>query len=154
MNKTIIHIVACFDDGFVMPTSVMMYSVCANNPDVDIDFHLIVDESVTDDDRNDITETIARFEDKRTVFYDISSRNCLAFPIWNNKNNPRITRATYYRLFLTDILPETLDKILYLDGDCICRHSLLPLWETDISHYAVGAVFDRSEGNIEYYNRL
>lgn len=154
MNKAKIHIVTCFDHGFVMPTGVMMYSVSVNNPDVDIVFHLIVDESVTEDDRNNITETIAGFDDKRAVFYDINSRNCLAFPICNNKNNPRITRATYYRLFLTDILPETLDKILYLDGDCICRHSLLPLWEIDISHNAVGAVFDRSEGNIEYYNRL
>ena len=154
MNKAIIHIVACLDHGFVMPTGVMMYSVCVNNPNVDINFHLIVDESVTEDDRNDITETIARFGDKRVAFYHISSRNCLAFPICNNENNLRITQATYYRLFLTDILPETLDKVLYLDGDCICRHSLLPLWETDISNYAVGAVFDVSEGNIEYYNRL
>ena len=53
MNKAIIHIVACLDHGFVMPTGVMMYSVCVNNPDVDINFHLIVDESVTADDRND-----------------------------------------------------------------------------------------------------
>lgn len=148
------NIVACFDHGFVMPTGVMIYSVCVNNLDVDIDFHLVVDESVTEDDRNDITETVAQFKGKRALFYDIRSRKCLAFPIYNDKNNLRITRATYYRLFLTEILPETLDKVLYLDGDCVCRHSLLPLWETDISNDAVGAVFDESEGNIEYYNRL
>lgn len=148
------NIVACFDHGFVMPTGVMIYSVCVNNLDVDIDFHLVVDESVTEDDRNDITETVAQFKGKRALFYDIRSRKCLAFPIYNDKNNLRITRATYYRLFLTEILPETLDKVLYLDGDCVCRHSLLPLWETDVSNDAVGVVFDESEGNIEYYNRL
>lgn len=79
MNKDTRHIVACFDYSFVMSAGVMMCSVCVNNPDVDIVFHLIVDESVTEDDRNDITETVAQFKDKRALFNDISSRKCLAF---------------------------------------------------------------------------
>ena len=42
-------IVACTDNRFVMPTGVMIQSVCVNNPDVDIVFHIIVDDSVTTD---------------------------------------------------------------------------------------------------------
>ena len=51
-------IVACTDKWFVMPTGVMMYSVCANNQDTEIMFHLVVDESVTDADRNDLKKTV------------------------------------------------------------------------------------------------
>lgn len=40
-------IAACTDRHFVMPTGVMMQSVCVNNPDVDIVFHIIVDDNVT-----------------------------------------------------------------------------------------------------------
>ena len=35
-----IDLVACLDGGYVMPTGVMKYSVCANKPDSVIDFHL------------------------------------------------------------------------------------------------------------------
>jgi lipopolysaccharide biosynthesis glycosyltransferase len=44
-------IVACLDKGFVMPTGVMMYSVCTNNQETEIMFHLVVDESVTGTDQ-------------------------------------------------------------------------------------------------------
>ena len=43
MNK--MDIVACTDKWFVMPTGVMMQSVCVNNPEVDIVFHIIVDDT-------------------------------------------------------------------------------------------------------------
>ena len=35
-------IVACTDKNYVMPTGVMMYSVCVNNADEDIVFHICV----------------------------------------------------------------------------------------------------------------
>lgn len=38
--KEKIDVVACLDGGYVMPTGVMIYSACANNPDSDINFHL------------------------------------------------------------------------------------------------------------------
>ena len=44
--------------------------------------------------------------------------------------------------------------MLYLDGDIIVRHSLLPLWNTDLKDYAVGAVPDYLDGDIEQYHRL
>lgn len=46
--------------------------------------------------------------------------------------------------------------MLYLDGDMIVRHSLLPLWNTDITGCAVGVVCDYDSGMDRYnnYNRL
>ena len=44
--------------------------------------------------------------------------------------------------------------MLYLDGDIIVRHSLLPLWNIDLGNSAVGVVTDGIEGTIEFYNRL
>ena len=37
----IINIVACTDKKFMMPTGVMMTSVCENNMDTDVVFHII-----------------------------------------------------------------------------------------------------------------
>lgn len=44
-------VIACVDNGYVMPTGVMAYSFCYNNQDVDTVFHFIVDESVTEKDK-------------------------------------------------------------------------------------------------------
>lgn len=55
---------ACIDKGFVMPTGVMIYSVCVNNPDVDIMFHVIYDDSVTSEDRRDLEDVVALFKGK------------------------------------------------------------------------------------------
>lgn len=144
------HIAVCLDKDFVMPTGVMMYSVCVNNPDVDIDFHILIDESVTDKEQRDLKDTINKFQDKRTFFYFAQSLPRIDFPF----NLERLPRAAFYRLFLSDILPSTIEKVLYMDGDIIVRHSLLPLWNIDLANNAIGATIDACEGEIEKYNRL
>ena len=143
-------IVACTDNGYIMPTGVLMQSVCVNNPDVDNVFHIIIDDSVTTDNQHDLEEVVVPFRGKSVIFHlvDVSM-----FPIFPN-NHGYITQACYYRLVLTKILPETINKALYLDGDVIVRHSLTPLWNTDLQNYAVAAATDMSSERIENYNRL
>ena len=145
-------IVACTDKWFVMPTGVMMYSACVNNPDVDIVFHVIHDDSVTSKDRRDLEKTVTVFEGKSISFYHVDVTLFPCFP--NVTMISRITQAVYYRLMLSEILPETICKVLYLDGDIIVRHSLLPLWNTDLKDFAVGAVPDSLGGDLEFYHRL
>ena len=147
-----LNIVACTDKWYVMPTGVMMCSVCANNQDRIITFHIIVDESVTLKSKDDLKKTVERFVNKRVAFYEINSHLIDNYP--TRKKKITITQAAYYRLFLTDIIPPGINKVLYLDGDTIVRHSLTTLWEIDLSGYALAAVTDMSSGNIEIYNRL
>lgn len=150
MGKEKLHIAVCLDSGYVMPTGVMMYSVCVNNPEVDIDFHVLVDESVTKIDQQDLIDTVQSFHGKRVLFYSVKSIITQRFPLIKQ----RLTRAAYYRLFLSDTLLPAIEKVLYLDCDTIVRHSLLRLWNTDLTGYAVGVVMDVSDGDIRIYNRL
>ena len=145
-------IVAITDKGFVMPTGVMMYSACVNNPETDITFHVIVDESVTQQEKDCLKGTVTKMGGKCTLlFYSVDSQISSSLPYHGRMD---ITKATYYRLFITEILPQTMKKVLYLDGDIIVRHSLQPLWDTDIQNYAIAAVTDYEEGKISKYNRL
>lgn len=50
--------------------------------------------------------------------------------------------STFFRLFLCTILPEDIDRCIYLDCDTIVRHSLKELWETDLGDCVVAAVDD------------
>ena len=145
-------IVACFDSGFVMPTGVMMYSVCMNNKDVDIVFHLVVDESVSERDKKDLEENISTFKGKQVSFYRVDSRRFQNLPALSSQSH--LTQAAYYRLVLSEILPQGLDKVLYLDGDIVVRKSLLPLWNTNLTGYAIAAAESVASGYMPYYNRL
>lgn len=140
-----IEIVGCTDHLYIMPVGVMMHSVCRNNNGLAIHFHVIVDESVTEDDKADLLE-IAKGHVLK--FYYVDSRTFSTMPLVAN-----LTHAAYYRLLIPQILPEDIHKVLYLDCDIVVRHSLLPLWETDINGCALAAVTDADEALIEKYNR-
>ena len=74
------------------------------------------------------------------------------FPALERRKN--ITEVTYYRLWLAEVLPANIEKILYLDGDIIVRHSLESLWNTDIRRHAIAAVPNMNENNTNRYLRL
>ena len=141
-----IEIALCVDRRFIMPTGVMIHSVCKNNMDQDVRFHILVDESVTEEDKEDLREVAGR---NSVRFYLADSQAFGSMPLL-----PNISRATYYRLLIPQILSEEIHKVLYLDSDIIVRHSLLPLWETNIDGYALAAVNDYLESVIRTYNRL
>lgn len=152
MDTVKIDIVACTDKQFVMTTGVMMQSVCVNNLDIEINFHIVIDDDVTNEDKKDLKDIVAPFLGKTIIFYYASEKISLdKFPALSFKI--KLTRAAYFRLFLTDILPNSVEKVLYLDGDVIIRHSLLPLWNMDLTNYAVGAVRG-SEGDMGHFYRL
>ncbi len=79
--KEKIHIAVCLDNGYVMPTGVLMYSACVNNQDVDIDFHVLIDESVNEEEQKDLKDTISKFQGKRAIFYSLRSMTALSFPL-------------------------------------------------------------------------
>jgi len=146
------NIVASTDKLFVMPTGVMIYSVCVNNPDTDIVFHVLVNTDVTSENKRDLEKVVSQFNGKTIVFYDPNQKmQSIDFPPIISK---AITKTTYYRLFMAELLPPVIDKVLYLDVDIIVRHSLLPLWNIDVSNYAVAAIPDIFSAQSEVYSRL
>lgn len=48
----------------------------------------------------------------------------------------------FSRLFLCTILPDDIDRCIYLDCDTVIRHSLNEFWETDLGDKVVAAVDD------------
>jgi lipopolysaccharide biosynthesis glycosyltransferase len=55
-----------------------------------------------------------------------------------------ITIASYYRLLMAELLPQELDKAIYLDSDMIVLGDLQELWDMELADYSVLAV---SNGN-------
>ena len=53
-----------------------------------------------------------------------------------------ISRMTYARLLIPQVLPQTVSRVLYLDADILVLEDLRPLWESDLHGAIVGAVPD------------
>lgn len=62
--------------------------------------------------------------------------------------------ACYYRLFCAELLPKTIDRLLYLDCDIIVNHNVEDLWNYQLDNYAIGAIVDENYFDKSSYDRL
>ena len=149
-----IHIVCTTDKNYVMPTGVMIKSLSVNNNEEQIIFHVVVDESVSTEQKNELNKVVCNNPQHSLHFYLVDESLFDDFPQLG-ASNPKlfITKATYYRLLFAEILPDSINKVIYLDCDMIIMESISELWNTDISHYAIAAVTDMSE-SIHDFHRL
>lgn len=144
------NIVCCTDHNYIMPTGVMICSACVNHQDCTITFHVVCNDDVTEEDKQDLKNITSQYNHKiEFITAPVFTKKALYFPV-----NKHITITTYYRLFLTELLPYDIDKIIYLDGDLIVRHSLKDLYESNINSFAIAAIPDMDEGQIYLYNNL
>lgn len=143
------HILCTTDDNYIMPTGVMIKSVSVNNSDTDIIFHIIIDESVKEYHKEELRSVISDKERHLLEFYVVNDTMFDSFPSVGSVKK-HITKACYYRLIVSDILPNSINKIIYLDCDVIVDKSLSQLWNFDIEDYGIGAVTDMSEFYQDY----
>lgn len=129
-------IVCATDDNFVQHCCVMLVSVLMHNSDVTI---YVLTEGLQPENERIITEEIAAHGGE-VHFCVVDPTVIDRFPMPPDAELAHISRATYYRLLITDLLPQKVVKVLYLDCDIVVNHSLSVLWNTDIKGYAIGAV--------------
>lgn len=53
-----------------------------------------------------------------------------------------ISIASYARFFLASVIPESYDRVLYLDYDTIIMDTLVNLWKIDLDGFMVAGVQD------------
>lgn len=142
-------IVHCIDNKFVMQCGVTMTSICENNKNEDIYFHILTDGL---SDKNSLSlERIAIKYGKKIQIYRIDKsilKNC---PV---EESDRVSLAAYFRILIPEILPVSVEKVLYLDCDIIVHGSIADLWNSDISEVAAGVVADIDTDIPRPYNQL
>ena len=143
------HIACNIDSNYVKYCIVMLLSAFENNERGSIDVHIIADD-LSNQDKSLIEDSLKRYGN-RLHFYDVDDKMLADCPI---SPDSYISLSTYYRVFLPVILPAGVKKVIYLDCDLIVCSSLKPLWETDITDYALAAVEDMWSDFEPPYDRL
>lgn len=144
------NIVCNIDNNYVKYCGVMMTSVLENNREEEITFYVIADK-LSLEGAEVLRQIVESKYKQQIIFLNVGEgliQNC---PI---EQGSHISVATYYRIFLTSILPQSLSKLIYLDCDLVVRASLRELWNIDLTDCAVGVVEDMWSGKPENYIRL
>lgn len=147
------EIVCSTDNRYVMPTGVMICSLCDNNRDEQVRFH-VRSSDITGANMSALRGIVNNYG-QEIEFHRINDADLADFPIGRKGQSAHISSlATYYRLFLGDILPKNITKVIYLDGDLVVRGSLKELWNIDMDGYAIAGAPDTGNNGVEHYNRL
>lgn len=137
-DKNDIHLAIAFDQNFIIPVYVLLTSIFENSkPENNIIFHAIA----TGVDVNQI-ENITKFvhsKDCQIFFYEIDKNNLTGFVI---PENTHFSLATYYRLFFPALVPNEVERLLYIDIDIVVIDDLAELYNSELQSFPVAAVLD------------
>jgi lipopolysaccharide biosynthesis glycosyltransferase len=122
-----LNIVFTIDKHFITHFSAALTSVIVNNKDLDLFIYVIHDM----EDESSFGNIILYF--KKTFGVELNLIT-LDNTLFNNfKISHHISKATYFRLLLSEILPIYIDTCLFLDSDIIVTGSLKELAEIKFS---------------------
>lgn len=133
-------IVLCTDNNYVMPCGITMISVLENNVGKPVTFH-VIGMDLSEESRKALSSISSEYSGTSLVFYEIKKElfDSYNFSLYESKY---LSIAAYSRLFLEDILPQHISKVLYLDCDIVVSADLSELWNTDVEGYSVAGVPD------------
>lgn len=99
--------------------------------------HIIHDETLSIQQREKFDE-LANIYNQEIVFYQVSNDEYSAY----ESIAKAFSIGTLFRLSVCDVLPEKLDKVIYLDADLIVNMDMKILWDVDVCKYPLAAVKD------------
>jgi lipopolysaccharide biosynthesis glycosyltransferase len=135
-------------DNYSQHLAVVLTSILENNPESDFVFH-VLHRNITDGNQKRIHELEQVYFNCEIRFHAVD--NSLFEALTIPKELEHITKETYFRYILADILSEE-KRTIYSDVDVLCVGDLRPLWNIDLKGCVIGAVSEGLDG--EYKKKL
>lgn len=128
------------------------------NSHAEVTVHLLHDNTLTQDNRDKFS-CIAKSYGQIIKFYNVEE--ICAAEIKNIeelfKNYPQYDKFTIgasYKLLIPQAIPESIEKIIYLDSDTIINLDVIELWNIDLENKPLAAVAENNliqDGNYTEY---
>ena len=126
------NILFTLDRNYLPPLRVLLFSLLTNNPGERFDLYVAGDG---------LTEADWATLDALCAGFDAQVHPVLVEDSWF-ESAPTVrydSRAMYYRLLAAKMLPEDMDRILYLDPDMLVLDSVRALYDTDMGDHLYAA---------------
>lgn len=138
LNPDGIHVAISFDENYITPFYVLATSIFLNNKKNAIIIHSIT-SGVGDTQKSEIANFVQR-NNAEIFFYELDPETVSGLVI---PENTWFTLATYYRLFFPELVPQEIEKLIYLDTDTLAIKDLRQLYHIDIGSKPIGAVREK-----------
>ena len=127
------------DDNYARHLGVAIYSLLTNNTNVAKLRIFVVGNYISAENINKLQQMTATFNNVELIF--------VPFNKWSdnlrlNMSWP-ISLSSYARLFVGEILPSDVDRVLYMDCDMLVLGDISELWNTNLNDNIIGAVQDQ-----------
>jgi len=135
-------VLAC-DEAYLMPLATTLRSIVESNAaHWPIECHVLVDD-VSPQGRARVERSLpARAAQIRWHAIDLSDFSSF-------ETQAAISKMTFARLLMADLLPTELERVLYLDTDILVLGDLLPLMQTELDGAILGAVRDGLDAELK-----
>lgn len=145
-----LNIVFASDDNYVSLLMIAAISLLENNvKDFDLINIYILDDGISKSSKQKINSLTDKYSCKINFIKtkDLNSLNINIVDL--EKKYTGVSLTTYARLFLSSLLPDDLNKVIYLDCDAIIMDSFKDLWGMDITDYYCAGVLDTMNETIK-----
>ncbi|BAY92029.1 MULTISPECIES: glycosyltransferase family 8 protein [unclassified Tolypothrix] len=139
------NIVCTIDNNYAQHCAVMLSSLFINNPNQKFYIYII-----TNGLKKHISNKIKRFF--YTIKQEYSIIEIQTSELEKAPVSHHISLATYFRLFIPEVIPDNIDKILFIDSDIIIRKSIDQLWSLDIQSFSHAAAI--ASGMDDYPSKI
>lgn len=139
-----IDIAINIDTDFIPYTHVMLYSLEESNAVESFTIH-VINIDLSESQKDEFTK---RHPKMIFRFYNVNSELVKSFPMWRKDY---VSQATYLRIFMPDLIPSSVDKVLFLDCDTLVLDSIRDFWEIDLNtgNFMIAAIEERPPYDVE-----
>lgn len=133
-------IVYACDNKFVEIMLSSMVSLLDHNSQEHVRFY-VLDDTIQSDKKDNIRNVISLYG-AELQFLDITGYASKINQISGLRLNQSWPVVSFVRLYLAELIPDEIGKILYLDCDTIVNNNLQYLFDINMSEYAIAGVRD------------
>ena len=133
MNNQI-SIVFASDDNYAQHIAVVIASIMAKTKEK-VCFY-VINDNISKDKIEKLRDTAVTFKTK-IEFISVPEDK-----FSNVYLSGHVSKAAYFRLALADILPNDIEKVIYLDVDLLVYDDIKKMWQIDLKNLPLAAVPD------------
>ena len=136
-------------------TSICSIFENAKAPPQSILIHILHDNTLTDDNRDKFSQLAGKYN-QLVKFYNVEElcRDKIAeiSNLFPTAYKTRFTMGMFYRFFIPAVLPNNLEKAIYLDADIIVNLDIAQLWQIELGDKPLGAIPEHKASSVCFIN--
>lgn len=132
------NIVYSSSDSYAEICGISLLSCLENNKEEDEIRVFIVDNNISEDNKNKLIEICEEYQRNLVFIPRIDLDAITHTKVYTGRWNI----GTFFRLFLGSLLPSSVQRVIYIDCDTIIRHSLHNIYNLDFEGFVIAGVDD------------